>query len=77
MSLIEALIANSSDEGDIIMDMFAGSGSILEAALNLNRYAIGSEVSAKACANIKQRLSAFPSSERLYQPRKQLSLANF
>ena len=77
VSLIEALIANSSDEGDIVMDMFAGSGSTLEAALNLNRYAIGSEVSTKACADIKQRLSTFPRSERLYQPRKQLSLANF
>lgn len=77
VSLMEALIANSSDEGDVVMDMFAGSGSTLQAALNLNRYAIGADVSEKACADIKGRLDGFYQSSNIHQPRKQLSLVNF
>ncbi len=77
VSLMEALIANSSDEGNVVMDMFAGSGSTLQAALNLNRYAIGADVSEKACADIKGRLDAFYQSCNIHQPRKQLSLVNF
>ncbi len=40
MKLIERLIKASSDEGDLILDPFAGSGSTVMSAAKLNRYFI-------------------------------------
>jgi site-specific DNA-methyltransferase (adenine-specific) len=43
LGLIEWLIAKSSDEGDTVLDPFAGSGTTLIACLNTNRHGIGIE----------------------------------
>ncbi len=40
---VEKLVLNSSQEGDLIVDFFAGSGSTLAAAQNTNRQFIGIE----------------------------------
>lgn len=42
--LLELLIKNSSDPGDLILDCFAGSGAVLKTAKHLNRRAIGFEL---------------------------------
>ncbi|WP_348659110.1 DNA-methyltransferase [Heyndrickxia faecalis] len=47
VGLIEFLIKNSSEEGDIVLDGFAGSGSTLLAARNTNRKFIGYELDKK------------------------------
>lgn len=44
VSLLEKLIAQSTDEGNLVIDPFAGSGSTLEAAKNLGRLSIGFDV---------------------------------
>lgn len=44
IELLEFLINKSSQEGDIILDMFAGIGSILSACLKTNRNCISSEL---------------------------------
>lgn len=45
LELMEALIKKHSNEGDLIMDCFAGSASTAIAAYNLNRNFIGCEIS--------------------------------
>jgi site-specific DNA-methyltransferase (adenine-specific) len=57
VSLIEILITQSSSEQDVVADPFFGSGSTLIAAKNLNRQAIGTDVSESAHNYISTRLS--------------------
>lgn len=44
MKLLERLIEIFTDEGDVVIDPCAGSGSTLVAAENLNRKAYGFEI---------------------------------
>lgn len=44
VSLMEVLIRNSSNKGDIVLDPFCGGGSTLVAARNLARHYIGFEI---------------------------------
>jgi DNA modification methylase len=43
LTLVEKLISNSSNEGDLVVDLFVGGGTTLVAAKNLNRQFIGIE----------------------------------
>lgn len=53
--LYEALIRQSSNEGDVIADPFFGSGASLVAGLNLGRQPIGNDISDDAHAYIHNR----------------------
>ena len=56
LDIIENLIANSSNEGDIILDPFLGSGTMALAAKHLNRKYIGFEINENYFKIAKDRL---------------------
>jgi len=56
VSFCEELISNSTVEGETVLDPFAGSGSTLVAAEQLDRSWIGIELEDKFCDIIQQRI---------------------
>ena len=57
LSVINKLINLGSQEGDIILDPFMGSGTTLRAAKDLGRKAIGIEIEEKYCEIAVKRLA--------------------
>jgi len=57
VQLIETLISQSSNEKEIVADPFFGSGATLVAANNLNRQAIGCDISESAHLHLKGRIT--------------------
>ncbi|MGE6460705.1 DNA-methyltransferase [Pseudoalteromonas tetraodonis] len=55
--LIETLISQSSNENELVVDPFFGSGATLVAANNLNRQAIGCDISESAHSHLKGRVT--------------------
>ena len=56
VGLMEILIANSTNENDIVLEPFAGSGATCIAARNLKRRFIGIEIDETYCATANKRL---------------------
>ena len=56
VELIEKMIKASSNEGDLVLDLFSGSGTTSYAAKSLNRNFIAVEKDDKYCETIKNRL---------------------
>jgi site-specific DNA-methyltransferase (adenine-specific) len=56
IDLLENIIRHTTDEGDMILDCFAGSGSLGMAAKNTNRSCTLIEREAKYCAFIRSEL---------------------
>jgi DNA modification methylase len=67
LSLMERCISLFSNEGDLILDPFAGSGTTLVAARNLGRRFIGCDISADYVAIAEKRL-AQPYTLPLFDP---------
>lgn len=59
LGIIDPLIAYSSDPGDTVLDPFTGSGSVLLAARQSRRHAIGIEADEAYCETAVRRLSHF------------------
>lgn len=57
VKLFQRLIAASSDPGDLVVDLFMGSGTTLLAAKNLGRSAIGIELEERYCEIAAKRLA--------------------
>lgn len=57
MQIIKNLIINSSNENDIVLDCFAGSGTTLVASKDLGRHYIGFEIDKKWYEIAKNRLN--------------------
>ncbi|MGL1862462.1 MAG: site-specific DNA-methyltransferase [Pseudodesulfovibrio sp.] len=57
LQLLETIVGASSNEGDLILDPFMGSGTTLHAANNLNRNWIGIDESSEAIKTAFQRFS--------------------
>ncbi|MCL2843825.1 MAG: site-specific DNA-methyltransferase, partial [Oscillospiraceae bacterium] len=55
--LLEKIIEISTDEGDLVLDPFCGSGTTLVAAKLMNRKFIGIDISKEACELSKTRLA--------------------
>ena len=60
MELIKELITDTSQENDLILDPFLGSGTTAVAAQSLNRKFIGCELSEKYCEIARERLRQKP-----------------
>lgn len=60
LDLLKFIIEASSNEGDLVLDCFAGSGTTLVAAEALNRNWIGVDKSKHAIEIIKKRLANIP-----------------
>lgn len=56
LKLIEQILRISSNENDVIVDTFLGSGTLLEAGLNTNRNCVGFELSNEWEEHYKKRL---------------------
>lgn len=56
VKLLERIIKTSSNEGDLVLDCFMGSGTTLETALNLKRRFIGVDINLGAINLTKKRL---------------------
>lgn len=65
VSLMEVLIRNSSNKGDIVLDPFCGGGSTLVAAKNLARHYIGFEINEQYC-NMTLRNLSLPQQKSLF-----------
>lgn len=59
IDLLKLIISTSSNQGDIVMDCFAGSGTTLVAADDLKRKWIGIDQSTQSISIIKKRLADF------------------
>jgi len=59
LSLLERIIKTSSDEGDVVLDAFCGSGTTLHAAQLLGRQWIGIDSSKSACQFSAEGLKIF------------------
>jgi site-specific DNA-methyltransferase (adenine-specific) len=60
VKLIETMIKTSSNEGDVVLDCFMGSGTTGVACKNLNRNFIGMELDEKYFEIAKQRIEDSP-----------------
>lgn len=67
--LIERMVIASSDENDIVVDPFSGSGTTLRVCQQLNRRAIGIEINPDYVAMTQERLSAEFRGFDSYDPR--------
>jgi len=56
--LLERIIQISSNEKDIVLDPFCGSGTSLIAAKNLNRTYLGIDSNKQACKIAKNRMNS-------------------
>ena len=59
-ALLERIIKASTNEGDIVMDFFAGSGTTLAVAEKLNRRWVGVDIGKLAIYTIQKRLLTLP-----------------
>jgi site-specific DNA-methyltransferase (adenine-specific) len=65
IKLLEHLIFGFSNERDVVLDCFAGSGNTLLASKNLNRQFIGFDLNDKFCLEINRRLSEIGETQTL------------
>jgi len=63
IELFQRMIKSSSNENDIVLDCFMGSGTTAVACRKLNRHFIGFEIEKKYCDIANKRLENIP--ERL------------
>ncbi len=68
--LLERVVRCSSNEGDLVMDVFAGSGTTLAVAEKLNRRWIGCDIGKLAIYTTQKRLLGIDKSKNLENPKK-------
>jgi site-specific DNA-methyltransferase (adenine-specific) len=61
LALVKKIILYASDEGDIVLDPFIGSGTVAVAAKILGRHYLGFEIVPQYCKFAKDRLTKISS----------------
>ncbi len=56
LALLERIVRATSNEGDLVLDPFMGSGTTLEAALKHGRRAVGSDIGELSITTVTKRL---------------------
>lgn len=76
LDLMQALVADFTDPGDLVLDSHAGSGTTGEACIALGRRFLGFELDPKHVATATQRLAGAVKQESLFAPvgREQMRL---
>jgi site-specific DNA-methyltransferase (adenine-specific) len=75
VELVTELTQLFSDDQDLILDPFAGSGTTLVAAKKLGRHFLGFEISPEYCEIARDRLARIDAQPSLFEPKpEQLSL---
>jgi site-specific DNA-methyltransferase (adenine-specific) len=62
-ALLERIIKASSNEGDLVADVFCGSGTTLVVAKRLNRRYLGCDINPEAVTIAKRRLAGVTAGE--------------
>lgn len=62
LGLLKFIVGTSSNEGNLVLDCFCGSGTTLVAAQELNRNWVGIDKSELAIRVVQKKLNAMPSS---------------
>ena len=70
--LLQRIIEASTNEGDIVLDFFAGSGTTLATAEKLNRRWIGCDIGRFSMYTIQKRLLEIDSYWRIQKRSKQI-----
>jgi len=65
LELVERVVLGFSNEGDLVVDPFMGSGSTAEACLRNNRLVVGFEIQEHYCAYTDSRLKALQAAPSL------------
>lgn len=73
MAMVERMLKASSNEGDLILDPFMGSGSTAECALRNNRLVIGFELEEKYIGYTGQRITNYLEELRAIQAQTALA----
>jgi site-specific DNA-methyltransferase (adenine-specific) len=73
MELIKCLIKISTDEKDLILDCFIGSGTVAVASVETNRNFIGMELSEEYCKIANERLSKLNDGNDSIPPKPKLN----
>lgn len=68
--LLRRIILSATNEGDLIMDCFAGSGTTLAVAEKTNRRWIGCDIGKLSLYTIQKRMLEIGESKNLFNPRK-------
>lgn len=69
-ALVDRIIRYGSNEGDLVMDVFCGSGTTLAVAEKLGRRWIGCDIGKLAIYTIQKRLLSIDQGKDLYKPEK-------
>ena len=69
-SLLERVIRSASNESDLVMDVFAGSGTTMAVAEKLNRRWVGCDIGKLSVYTIQKRLLEINDSKDLENPKK-------
>jgi len=74
MALVERMLKSSSNEGDLVIDPFMGSGSTAECALRNGRFVIGFELKSEYIGFSQQRINQYLEDKELSSRQETLAI---